>query len=113
ADILIADLDGVLAVLKRRSVEHKYTPMVARSHGVHAEPTTFGLKLAGHYAEFARNRERLVAARQEIATCQISGAVGTFANIDPRVEAHVAKKLCLTPEPVSTQIIPRDRHAVL
>src|SRR5438034_4521395 len=111
ADILLADLDTVLAALKRRAIEHKYTPMVARSHGVHAEPTTFGLKLAGHYAEFARNRERLVVARKEIATCQISGAVGTFANIDPRVEAHVAKKLGLTPEPVSTQIIPRDRHA--
>jgi adenylosuccinate lyase len=111
ADILLADLDAVLAALKRRAFEHKLTPMVARSHGVHAEPTTFGLKLAGHYAEFARNRERLVAARKEIATCQISGAVGTFANIDPKVEAHVAKKLGLTPEPVSTQIIPRDRHA--
>jgi adenylosuccinate lyase len=111
ADILLADLDGLLTVLKRRAFEHKLTPMVARSHGVHAEPTTFGLKLAGHYAEFARNRERLVAARKEIATCQISGAVGTFANIDPRIEAHVAKKLGLTPEPVSTQIIPRDRHA--
>src|ERR1044071_2883367 len=111
ADILLADLDAVLAALKRRALEHKYTPMVARSHGVHAEPTTFGLKLAGHYAEFARNRDRLVAARKEIATCQISGAVGTFANIDPQVEAHVAKKLGLTPEPVSTQIIPRDRHA--
>jgi len=111
ADILLADLDAVLAALKHRAFEHKLTPMVARSHGVHAEPTTFGLKLAGHWAEFARDRERLVAARQEIATCQISGAVGTFANIDPRVEAHVAKKLGLTPEPVSTQIIPRDRHA--
>ena len=111
ADILLVDLDAVLAALKRRAQEHKYTPMVARSHGVHAEPTTFGLKLGGHYAEFARNRERLVAARKEIATCQISGAVGTFANIDPQVEAHVAKKLGLTPEPVSTQIIPRDRHA--
>jgi adenylosuccinate lyase len=111
ADILLADLDGLLAVLKRRAFEHKLTPMVARSHGVHAEPTTFGLKLAGHFAEFARNRERLVAARKEVATCQISGAVGTFANIDPKVEAHVAKKLGLTPEPVSTQIIPRDRHA--
>src|SRR5207249_4616676 len=95
----------------RRAVEHKYTPMVARSHGVHAEPTTFGLKLAGHWAEFARNRERLVAARAEIATCQISGAVGTFANIDPRVEKYVAKKLGLKPEPISTQIIPRDSHA--
>ena len=111
ADILIADLDAVLAALKRRAIEHKLTPMVARSHGVHAEPTTFGLKLAGHWAEFARNRERLVAARAEIATCQISGAVGTFANIDPRVEEYVAKKLGLKPEPVSTQIIPRDRHA--
>jgi len=111
ADLLLADLDAVLAALKRRAYEHKTTPMVARSHGIHAEPTTFGLKLAGHYAEFARNRERLVAARKEIATCQISGAVGTFANIDPRVEAHVAKKLGLSPEPVSTQIIPRDRHA--
>src|SRR6476661_584132 len=111
ADVLLTDLDAVLAALKRRALEHKYTPMVARSHGVHAEPTTFGLKLAGHYAEFARNRDRLVAARKEIATCQISGAVGTFANIDPQVEAHVAKKLGLTPEPVSTQIIPRDRHA--
>jgi adenylosuccinate lyase len=111
ADILLADLDAVLAALKKRALEHKYTPAVARSHGVHAEPTTFGLKLAGHYAEFARNRERLVAARKEIATCQISGAVGTFANIDPRVEEYVAKKLGLEPEPVSTQIIPRDRHA--
>src|SRR5436853_5861403 len=111
ADILLADLDAVLAALKRRAIEHKYTPMVARSHGVHAEPTTFGLKLAGHYAEFARNRERVVAARKEIATCQISGAVGTFANIDPRGEAHVAKTLGLAPEPVSTQFIPRDRHA--
>ena len=111
ADILLADLDVVLAALKKRAFEHKYTPTIARSHGIHAEPTTFGLKLAGHYAEFARNRGRLVAARKEIATCQISGAVGTFANIDPRVEAYVAKKLGLEPEPVSTQIIPRDRHA--
>src|SRR3954466_12464238 len=111
ADILLADLDQLLSVLKRRAFEHKLTPTVARSHGVHAEPTTFGLKLAGHWAEFARNRERLLAARKEIATCQISGAVGTFANIDPRVEEHVASKLGLTPEPVSTQIIPRDRHA--
>src|SRR6516162_7885072 len=111
ADILLADLDGLLEALKRRAMEHKYTPTIARSHGIHAEPTTFGLKLAGHYAEFARNRGRLVAARKEIATCQISGAVGTFANIDPRVEAYVAKKLGLEPEPVSTQIIPRDRHA--
>jgi adenylosuccinate lyase len=111
ADLLLADLDAVLAALKKRAFEHKLTPMVARSHGVHAEPTTFGLKLAGHYAEFARNRTRLVAARKEIATCQISGAVGTFANIDPRVEEYVAKKLGLEPEPISTQIIPRDRHA--
>src|SRR5438045_8025899 len=111
ADIPLADRNPVLAALKRRALEHKLTPMVARSHGVHAEPTTFGLKLAGHYAEFARNRERLVAARKEIATCQISGAVGTFANIDPKVEAYVAKKLGLAPEPASTQIIPRDRHA--
>jgi adenylosuccinate lyase len=111
ADILLADLDGLLAALKRRAVEHKMTPTIARSHGIHAEPTTFGLKLAGHWAEFARNRDRLVAARKEIATCAISGSVGTFANIDPRVEAHVAKKLGLAPEPVSTQIIPRDRHA--
>jgi adenylosuccinate lyase len=111
ADILLADLDAVLAALKKRAFEHKLTPTIARSHGIHAEPTTFGLKLAGHYAEFARNRERLVAARKEIATCQISGAVGTFANIDPRVEEYVAEKLGLVPEPVSTQIIPRDRHA--
>jgi adenylosuccinate lyase len=111
AHLLLADLDGLLAALKRRAIEHKYTPTIARSHGVHAEPTTFGLKLAGHYAEFTRNRERLVAARREIATCQISGAVGTFANIDPRVEEYVAEKLGLSPEPVSTQIIPRDRHA--
>jgi adenylosuccinate lyase len=111
ADILLADLDRLLAALKRRAVEHKMTPTIARSHGIHAEPTTFGLKLAGHWAEFARNRDRLAAARKEIATCAISGSVGTFANVDPRVEEHVAKKLGLTPEPVSTQIIPRDRHA--
>ena len=111
ADILLADLDGLLAALKRRAFEHKYTLTVGRSHGVHAEPTTFGLKLAGHYAEFARDRARLVAARIEIATCAISGAVGTFANIDPRVEAYVAEKLGLEPEPISTQVIPRDRHA--
>jgi adenylosuccinate lyase len=111
ADILLLDLDLVLAALKKRAYEHRYTPTIARSHGVHAEPTSFGVKLAGHYAEFARNRERLVAARKEIATCQISGAVGTFANIDPRVEEYVAEKLGLEPEPVSTQIIPRDRHA--
>ena len=112
ADLLLADLDALLAALKRRAFEHKYTPTIGRSHGIHAEPTTFGLKLAGHYAEFARNRERLLAARKEIATCAISGAVGTFANIDPAVEAHVAKKLGLEPEPISTQVIPRDRHAL-
>jgi adenylosuccinate lyase len=111
ADLLLADLDALLAVLKRRAFEHKYTPIVGRSHGIHAEPTTFGLKLAGHYAEFGRNRDRLVRACNEIATCAISGAVGTFANIDPAVEAYVAKKLGLTPEPISTQVIPRDRHA--
>ncbi len=111
ADLLLADLDGLLAALKRRAVEHKMTPMIGRSHGIHAEPTTFGLKLAGHWAEFARNRERLAAARREIATCKLSGAVGTFANIDPQVEKYVANKLGLTPEPISTQIIPRDRHA--
>jgi adenylosuccinate lyase len=111
ADLLLADLDGLLAVVKRRAVEHKYTPTIGRSHGIHAEPTTFGLKLAGHYAEFARNRARLAGAREAVATCAISGAVGTFANIDPRVEAHVAEKLGLKPEPISTQVIPRDRHA--
>jgi adenylosuccinate lyase len=111
ADLLLADLDGLLAVLKRRAFEHKYTPTVGRSHGIHAEPTTFGLKLAGHYAEFARNRARLLAARKEVATCAISGAVGTFANVDPRVEAYVAEKLGLEPEPISTQVIARDRHA--
>lgn len=112
ADILLADLDGLLAALKRRAEEHKYTASIGRSHGIHAEPTTFGVKLAGHYAEFARGRERLVAARREIATCAISGAVGTFANIDPRIEEYVADKMGLTPEPVSTQVIPRDRHAM-
>jgi adenylosuccinate lyase len=111
AEILLADVDGLLGALKRRAFELKYTPTVGRSHGIHAEPTTFGLKLAGHYAEFARNRARLIAARREIATCAISGAVGTFANIDPRVEAYVAEKLGLEPEPISTQVIPRDRHA--
>jgi adenylosuccinate lyase len=112
ADILIADLDRVLSALKRRAIEHKLTACVGRSHGIHAEPTTFGLKLAGFYAEFLRDRARLVAARAEIATCAISGAVGTFANIDPRVEHHVAKKLGLAVEPASTQVIPRDRHAM-
>jgi len=111
ADILLADLERVLAALKKRAFEHKLTLCVGRSHGIHAEPTTFGLKLAGHYAEFARNRERLKVARREIATCAISGAVGTFANIDPFVERYVAKKLGLEVEPVSTQVIPRDRHA--
>jgi adenylosuccinate lyase len=112
ADILIADLDELLTVLKRRAIEHKLTPTIGRSHGIHAEPVTFGLKLAEAYAEFDRCRSRVVAARAEIATCAISGAVGTFANIDPRVEAHVAQKLGLTVEPVSTQVIPRDRHAM-
>jgi adenylosuccinate lyase len=112
ADILLADLDALLAVLKRRALEHRRTPTIGRSHGIHAEPTTFGLKLAQAYAEFSRCRDRLIAARAEVATCAISGAVGTFANIDPRVEAHVAAKMGLTPEPVSTQVIPRDRHAM-
>ncbi|WP_287980487.1 adenylosuccinate lyase [Sphingomonas sp.] len=112
ADILIADLDGLLAVLERRAREHKLTPTIGRSHGIHAEPVTFGLKLAQAYAEFDRCRTRLIAARADIATCAISGAVGTFANIDPRVEAHVAQKLGLAIEPVSTQVIPRDRHAM-
>jgi adenylosuccinate lyase len=111
ADLLIADLDQLLAVLKKRAFEHKLTATIGRSHGIHAEPTTFGLKLAQAYAEFARNRERLVAARDEVATCAISGAVGTFANIPPAIEEHVAGELGLTPEPVSTQVIPRDRHA--
>ncbi len=112
ADLLLKDLDALLAALKRRALEHKITPTIGRSHGIHAEPTTFGLKLAGHYAAFDRNRKRLVAAREEIATCAISGAVGTFANIDPKVEKHVAEKLGLKVEPVSTQVIPRDRHAM-
>ena len=112
SDILIADVDSLLTALKRRALEHKMTPAIGRSHGIHAEPTTFGIKLAGFYAEFARNRQRLVAARKEIATCAISGAVGTFANVKPAVEAHVAKKLGLAIEPVSTQIVPRDRHAM-
>jgi adenylosuccinate lyase len=112
ADILIADLDELLAVLKRRAFEHKLTPAIGRSHGIHAEPVTFGLKLALAFAEFARARARLVAARADIATCAISGAVGTFANVDPRVEAYVAEKMGLAVEPISTQIIPRDRHAL-
>jgi adenylosuccinate lyase len=111
ADLLIEDIDKVLAALKRRALEHRYTPTVGRSHGIHAEPTTFGLKLLGHYAEFVRGRARLVTAKDEISTCAISGAVGTFANIDPRVEAHVAQMMGLKIEPVSTQVIPRDRHA--
>jgi len=112
ADILIADLDALLAALKRRAFEHKLTPTIGRSHGIHAEPTTFGLKLAYAYAEFARARERMVAAREEVSTCAISGAVGTFAQVDPRVEQHVAKAMGLRVEPVSTQVIPRDRHAM-
>ncbi len=112
ADILIADADKVLAALKTRAFEHKMTPTIGRSHGIHAEPVTFGLKLAYAYAEFTRAKERLIAARKEIATCAISGAVGTFAQIDPRVEAHVAKAMGLTVEPISTQVIPRDRHAM-
>jgi adenylosuccinate lyase len=111
ADLLVKDVDAVLAALKARAFEHKHTLTIGRSHGIHAEPTTFGLKLAGHYAEFARNRARLVAARAEVAVAAISGAVGTFAHIDPRVEEYVAAKLGLAPEPVSTQVIPRDRHA--
>lgn len=111
ADILIADLDALLAALKARALEHKHTITVGRSHGIHAEPTTFGLKLAQAYAEFDRNRERMIQAREEVATCAISGAVGTFAHVDPRVEAYVAEKLGLRPEPISTQVIPRDRHA--
>ena len=112
ADLLIADIDKVLAALKKRAFEHKMTPTIGRSHGIHAEPVTFGLKLAYAYAEFTRARERLVAARKEVATCAISGAVGTFAQIDPRVEEHVAKAMGLMPEPISTQVIPRDRHAM-
>jgi adenylosuccinate lyase len=112
ADLLDADLARLLDALKRRAMEHKHTVCVGRSHGIHAEPTTFGLKLASFYAEFARARARLKAARAEVATCAISGAVGTFAHVDPRVEAHVAKKLGLAPELVSTQVIPRDRHAM-
>ncbi len=112
ADILIADVDKLLAALKRRALEHKMTPTIGRSHGIHAEPTTFGLKLAQAYAEFDRAKARLKEARAEVATCAISGAVGTFAQVDPRVEAHVAKAMGLTAEPVSTQIIPRDRHAM-
>ncbi|RVU38045.1 adenylosuccinate lyase [Hwanghaeella grinnelliae] len=111
ADLLLADMDRVLNALKTRAIEHKFTPTIGRSHGIHAEPVTFGLKLAKHYAEFARGKQRLERAREEIATCAISGAVGTFANIDPFVEEYVAGKLGLQPEPISTQVIPRDRHA--
>jgi adenylosuccinate lyase len=112
ADILIEDIDKLLEVIKRRAFEHKLTPTIGRSHGIHAEPVTFGLKMAEAYAEFSRCKARLIAAREEVATCAISGAVGTFANIDPRVEEHVAQKLGLAIEPVSTQVIPRDRHAM-
>ena len=112
ADLLIADLDTLLGHLKTRAFEHRMTPTIGRSHGIHAEPVTFGLKLAGFHAEFQRARARLVAAKAEIATCAISGAVGTFANIDPKVEAYVAEKMGLSVEPVSTQVIPRDRHAM-
>jgi len=111
ADLLLADLDAVLAALRARAEEHKFTLTIGRSHGIHAEPTSFGLKLAGHYAEFARNRKRLETARAEVAVCAISGPVGTFANLDPAVEAFVAERLGLAVEPVSTQVIPRDRHA--
>ncbi|MBO6086203.1 MAG: adenylosuccinate lyase [Acetobacter sp.] len=110
-DLLLQDLDGVLSALKKRAFEHKETLTIGRSHGIHAEPTSFGLKLAGHYAEFARDRKRLEIAREEIATCAISGAVGTYAHLDPRVEEYVAERLGLKPETVSTQVIPRDRHA--
>ncbi len=112
ADLLLKDMDALLAAIKRRAFEHKMTPTIGRSHGIHAEPTTFGVKLAYAYAEFERNRERLVRAREEIATCAISGAIGTFANVDPRVEEHVAKAMGLKSEPVSTQVVPRDRHAM-
>ena len=112
SDLLLEDLGALLAAIKRRALEHKFTPTIGRSHGIHAEPTTFGIKLAQAYAEFDRCKARLVAARAEIATCAISGAVGTFANIDPAVEEYVADKLGLTVEPVSTQVIPRDRHAM-
>ena len=112
ADLLIADVDKLNAALERRAREYKLTPTIGRSHGIHAEPTTFGLKLAYAYAEFARAKQRLIAARSEVATCAISGAVGTFAQVDPRVEAHVAKAMGLSVEPISTQIIPRDRHAM-
>ncbi|NDD65817.1 MAG: adenylosuccinate lyase, partial [Acidobacteria bacterium] len=111
SDLLLKGVDRLLAALKRRAFEHRMTPTIGRSHGIHAEPTTFGVKLAGYHAEMARNRRRLETARAEIATCAISGAVGTFANVDPRIEARVAERLGLSIEPVSTQVIPRDRHA--
>jgi adenylosuccinate lyase len=112
SDILLEDFDGLLAAIRARAFEHKYTPTIGRSHGIHAEPTTFGLKLAQAHAEFSRCKVRLEAARADIATCAISGAVGTFANVDPSVEEYVAQKMGLTPEPISTQVIPRDRHAM-
>ena len=112
ADILVADIDALRAALKRRAIEHKYTPTIGRSHGIHAEPTTFGLKLAGFYAEFSRGRARLMVARKEIAVAAISGAVGTYANVDPAIEAHVARAMGLEAETISTQVIPRDRHAM-
>ncbi|MBI2234054.1 MAG: adenylosuccinate lyase [Micavibrio aeruginosavorus] len=112
AELMLKDLDALLGALKKRALEHKDTLCIGRSHGIHAEPTTFGLKLAGHYAAFARAKERLIAAQKDISTCAISGAVGTFATVDPRVEDYVARQLGLTPEPVSTQVIPRDRHAM-
>jgi adenylosuccinate lyase len=112
ADLLIGDVEALNKALERRAREYKFTPTIGRSHGIHAEPTTFGLKLAVAYAEFARAKERLIAARAEVATCAISGSVGTFAQVDPRVEAHVARKMGLRVEPISTQIIPRDRHAM-
>ena len=112
AELILSDLDKLLLILKEKAFEHKETVCIGRSHGIHAEPTTFGLKLASHYAEFKRCRDRMVSARKEIATCAISGAVGTFANIDPEVESHVAAKLGLEVEPISTQVIPRDRHAM-
>ena len=111
SDLLLDGIDQVLTALKNRAFEHKYTPMIGRSHGIHAEPTSFGLKLAGFYAEFQRNRQRLLAARAEIATCKISGAVGTYAHIPPDIEEYVAEKLSLQPETIATQVIPRDRHA--
>ena len=111
AELILSDLDKLLLILKEKAFEHKETVCIGRSHGIHAEPTTFGLKLASHYAEFKRCRDRMILSRKEIATCAISGAVGTFANIDPEVESHVAAKLGLEVEPISTQVIPRDRHA--